>query len=281
MKEKKIAIVGHGFVGKATESILKKNVATKVIDPKYGNSIKDLEVFNPDLIFISVPTPMGKFGQNGEIIEKVINEISEINLKSIIVVKSTVVPSNLKRITDQINGIVYNPEFLREKHAHKDFVNSNFILLGGRRAEAEEVKSFYLNYTICKTKNFIFTDHFRASLVKYTINSFLASKVLFFNCINELFEAEGYSGEDWKEFIEFISQDKRIGASHMDVPGHDGRRGFGGACFPKDIDALIKFGKLKETDMELLENIQKINNKIRSKYKVETKREIEQDIEFN
>ena len=96
MKEKKIAIVGHGFVGKATESILKKNVATKIIDPKYDNSIQDLKVFNADFIFICVPTPMGKFGQNGEIIEKVINEISEINLESVIVVKSTLVPSNQK-----------------------------------------------------------------------------------------------------------------------------------------------------------------------------------------
>ena len=281
MKEKKIAIVGHGFVGKATESILKKNVATKIIDPKYDNSIQDLKVFNPDLIFICVPTPMGKFGQNGEIIEKVINEISEINLESVIVVKSTLVPSNLKKIHDQIDGFIYNPEFLREKHAYEDFVNSNFIILGGKRTEAEKVKNFYLNYTLCKTKKFIFTDYVRASLVKYTINSFLASKVLFFNGINELFKSEGYSNEDWEEFIQFITEDKRIGASHMYVPGHDGRRGFGGACFPKDIDALIKYGKLKKIDMELLENIQRINNTIRSKYKVETKREIEQDIEFN
>ena len=81
---------------------------------------------------------MGKFGQNGEIIEKVINEISEINLESVIVVKKYISAKQSKKIHDQIDGFIYNPEFLREKHAYEDFVNSNFIILGGKRTEAEK-----------------------------------------------------------------------------------------------------------------------------------------------
>ena len=224
---------------------------------------------------------MGNSGQNGKIIEQVIDEISNLEIQPTIVIKSTVIPNILENISKKITNVVYNPEFLREKHAHEDFVNSSFIILGGENHNLEKVKIFYEENTICKTNNFIFTDLFRASLAKYTINTFLASKVLFFNTINELFIKENYSNKEWKDFIEIIANDERVGSSHMDVPGHDGRKGFGGACFPKDIDALIKFGNLKNVDLSLLKTIQSLNNEIRSQYKVETEREIEQDIEFN
>ena len=92
--------------------------------------------------------------------------------------------------------------------------------------------NLYENHSICKTLNFLEMDSKSASLIKYTINSFLASKVIFFNQIKDVFNSSSIE-IDWDYFIDCISNDTRIGNSHMMVPGPDGKNGFGGACFPK------------------------------------------------
>ena len=92
-----------------------------------------------------------------------------------------------------------------------------------------------------------------ASLVKYTINSFLATKVIFFNEIFNLFNQIN-SNESWDIFTSIISKDERIGDSHMMVPGHDGRFGFGGACFPKDTSALISYADSLDVDLSLIKD---------------------------
>lgn len=280
MERKKIAIVGHGFVGKATDTIFNKNVDKFIVDPKYGNGIKDLKAFEPEFIFICVPTPMGDHGQDGKILEDVINEIYKENIEAVLIIKSTVIPANLNKFKNKFENIIYNPEFLRERHAIDDFIDSKFIILGGEIDAAKKVAELYKKNSECKADDFIFTDIEKASLVKYTVNSFLASKVLFFNQIYELFMAHGYSEKDWEEFTEIIALDKRVGSSHMSVPGHDGRKGYGGACFPKDIDALIKHADNKGINLDLLKNIQQINNDIRSGYTSITEREEEQNIKF-
>ena len=81
--------------------------------------------------------------------------------------------------------------------------------------------------------------------------------------------------------IDIISKDKRIGASHMNVPGHDGKFGFGGACFPKDCMALAKYADSQGIDLNTLTTIIKENNKIRSKYNALDSRELEQNISFD
>ena len=81
--------------------------------------------------------------------------------------------------------------------------------------------------------------------------------------------------------INIISRDKRIGDSHMNVPGHDGKKGFGGACFPKDSLALIKFAKNLNVDLNSLISTVKINNKIRSEYNDIDSRESEQNVSFD
>ena len=110
-------------------------------------------------------------------------------------------------------------------------------------------------------------------------NSFLAAKVIFFNEMFELFN-KMQVGENWENFISFISKDDRIGDSHMMVPGHDGRMGFGGACFPKDTSAIMKYAKSLGVDLRILESVIKRNNEIRSTYKKQTDREEEQNINF-
>ena len=280
-KELKIGIVGHGFVGKATDWGFNENTSKFIVDPKNRTNIDQLAEFNPELIFVCVPTPMGENGiQDSSIIEAVVQELSAKCQESIIVIKSTVLPSILEKIEKTNTKIIYNPEFLREKHANEDFMNSEMIIFGGDKDIASQVSKFYLDHSRCKTTQHIFLGISSASLVKYSINSFLATKVLFFNEIHDVFN-KLKNNDDWKTFIETVSLDKRIGDSHMNVPGHDGKKGFGGACFPKDTSALLKYAQDIGVDLDVLKIAINKNNKIRSQYTELGAREKEQNVSFD
>ena len=280
-KELKIGIVGHGFVGKATDWGFNENTSKFIVDPKNRTNIDQLAEFNPELIFVCVPTPMGENGiQDSSIIEAVVQELSAKCQESIIVIKSTVLPSILEKIEKTNTKIIYNPEFLREKHANEDFMNSEMIIFGGDKDIATQVSKFYLDHSRCKTTQHIFLGISSASLVKYSINSFLATKVLFFNEIHDVFN-KLKNNDDWKTFIETVSLDKRIGDSHMNVPGHDGKKGFGGACFPKDTSALLKYAQDIGVDLDVLKIAINKNNKIRSQYTELGAREKEQNVSFD
>jgi UDPglucose 6-dehydrogenase len=278
----KVGIIGYGFVGKAIHSGLKKNVQVLAIDPKLNTNISNLIILNPDIIFVSVPTPVSSDGisQDISILEQTISEIKKNQIDSLVVIKSTVLPSHLDKIYNKNKKIVYNPEFLREKTANEDFINSNLIIFGGKKELSKTLASFYKNHTKCKCTEYTFTDIISASLIKYTINTFLSTKVIFFNELKNLFDISG-SKISWNDFISALSRDDRIGYSHMQVPGHDGRKGFGGACLPKDSYALLKFAEKVGEPLTLLEKVVEINSKIRSSYSKQTKREISQNIKFN
>jgi UDP-glucose 6-dehydrogenase len=165
-----------------------------------------LSIFNPDIVFICVPTPMGENGnQDSTIIKNVAKELVECCPSSLKVIKSTVLPSILEILHKFDKRLIYNPEFLREKDVNAE----------------------------------------------------------------------------WNLVTNIISQDKRIGDSHMSVPGHDGKRGFGGACFPKDSSALAKYAETLEVELTVLKAAINTNNKIRSEYSVLDDREIEQNISYN
>jgi len=281
MKKVKIGIVGHGFVGKTTDWGFNKNVEKFIVDPIYENTIDDLSNFKPKIVFVCVPTPMQYDGdQDASIILDVIKELKAKCKESIIVVKSTVLPSILKSLESLCDKLIYNPEFLREKNAKEDFKNSSIIIFGGNRTHADEVSKIYLHHSRCLTTEHFFTDLITASLIKYTINTFLATKVLFFNEIHSIFKSSS-TNTDWEEFIKIISFDERIGASHMSVPGHDGKKGFGGACFPKDISAFIKYADKIGTEVSLIKSVQRENNSIRRSYKDTDHREKEQNISYD
>ncbi len=276
----KVGIIGYGFVGSALASGIKKNTNVIKIDPSLKTNLSDLVKFEPDICFICVPTPMNKDGsQDISILNSVIEEISEFKLSSLIVIKSTVLPDYISLFESKLPELVLNPEFLRERHAKEDFINSKIIILGGQSKSTTAVANFYREYTLCKTTEYHFTDIVSASLVKYAINTFLATKVTFFNELHKIFSKSG-SKEDWEKFVKMISVDKRIGSSHMQVPGIDNKLGFGGPCFPKDCNALIKYSEDINRPFELLKKTREINNKIRRKYKTLDKREVEQNINY-
>jgi len=276
----KIGIIGLGFVGKALLNGLGDEVEVIKIDPKLNTNIEDLLEFNPEIVFLCVPTPMNNDGtQNITIVEEVISEITKASANFLLVLKSTVLPNYIEKISQSYKRFVFNPEFLRENHANDDFINSSTIIFGGSKKNTEIISKFYKYHTKCISKNYILTDIISASLIKYTINSFLATKVVFFNQLKDVFEMSN-TNESWENFTNAISSDNRIGGSHMNVPGPDGRKGFGGPCFPKDTKALIEYSKNLNIEFSLLKEAVNVNDKIRLMYNEVTDREKEQNINF-
>ena len=262
------------------ENGIKDNVDIFLVDPILNTNISDLKEFLPEIIFICVPTPMNEDGsQDLSIINSVLKEIKENSINSKIVIKSTVLPDSIIEIEKLIPDVIYNPEFLREKHAFEDFIGSEIIIFGGQKDSANKIANFYKKHTNCINSDYQFTDLITASMIKYSINTFLSTKVIFFNQIFNIFKSLS-NEKNWEQFVKIISKDKRIGSSHLSVPGHDGRYGFGGACLPKDSSALINYASSIDESLTLLEKSVEINNSIRSAYDKETQREIDQSINF-
>jgi UDPglucose 6-dehydrogenase len=217
-----------------------------------------------------VPTPMSENGTcNTYILENILNKLKNTKC-GIIVIKSTIPPNILKNLNNL--KIVYNPEFLTEKNANEDIINPSIQVFGGQKETTEKVEQYYKEYSICKpcpTFHMSLTD---ASFVKYGINCFLATKVLWYN---ELYDAVDKFGGNFGKIINAIGTDPRIGQSHTRVPGFDGKRGFGGACFPKDLSAWINF----TNSMPILEYVIKKNNTYRLQYEKDD-REKEQNVSY-
>ena len=275
-----IAIVGHGFVGKAVDYGFPDTMCEKhIVDPLRNTSISDLDDQEIDLTFVCVPTPMGEDGSiNSSIIESVVNHLLK-NVSGYIVIKSTVTPDIISKLfaKDVMHRMIYNPEFLTEKSANEDFVNPFMHVFGGNPNATAALEYIYKYYSICKpcpTYHMSSTD---ASFVKYGINSFLATKVLWFN---QFYDVVTKHGGNFGKIVGAITEDKRVGRSHTTVPGFDGKRGFGGACFPKDTTALLAFSKSLETEMSVLKEAIRANNNYRAPYEKD-KREIEQNIKFS
>ena len=135
-------------------------------------------------------------------------------------------------------------------------------ILGGKWRDCEVVEKVYIRHSSVKTVPTFKTDLITASLLKYTINSWLATKVVFFNEVHNLFEATG-SKFSWEQFTDMLTRDPRVGDSHLSVPGPDGKFGFGGHCFPKDTRALLYYSKGKGSKLKLLEQAIKLNDEQR------------------
>ena len=247
----KIGIVGQGYVGTAVKTVFQKHYDVFTYDIKNTlSNISSLEelVRNADVIFICVPTPMNKDRScNTDIVEDVISDINDsihIDIlnhhpkdNKVVVIKSTIPPGTTDRLNkenDNIN-VIFNPEFLTEANYLEDFRNQNRIILGGKRPGTTIVKQVYSK--VLPEATVIKTGSVTAEMVKYMTNTFLATKVSFANEMSLICDKLGI---DYDKVVEYATYDERLGKSHWSVPGPDGHYGFGGSCFPKDINALIK-----------------------------------------
>jgi len=260
----KMAIVGHGFVGKAVDyGFSHPNVEKNVIDPNYNTSIKDIPI-DVQLIFICVPTPFGNF----DIFRGVMKELDQGGFfgNSVVVIKSTVPPNVLSEFKD--TGVVYNPEFLTEKFASEDFINPPMHVFGGNLHNTELLERYYNEYSLCSPAPVFKVSIEEASIIKYTINSFLATKVMFFNQIFQVCQENGF---DFNKVANAVGAEPRIGKSHTKVPGFDGKLGFGGACFPKDTKAFIDYSD----KLSVLRAVVDANNKVRAGYDLDDREKVQ------
>jgi UDPglucose 6-dehydrogenase len=275
----KIAIIGYGFVGKAVE-VGFRNPANDImiIDPYKGySSLDDMEHYNPDYTFVCVPTPMGKDGNiDATIIKEVVGRLQNMAC-GIVVIKSTVTPDLAEELC-KYKRFVYNPEFLTERNAMNDFLSPQFHILGGRPEFTKKVKNLYQYNSNCNPAPFYYMSAVEASLVKYGINTFLAMKVVWFNQWKDLTDS---LGARYNVVSNAIGSDPRIGHSHTKVPGFDGKKGYGGSCFPKDTNAIWNFGQdewARDT-LSVLREVIIANNRYRSEYELDD-REKEQNVKF-
>jgi nucleotide sugar dehydrogenase len=255
----KLGIIGKGFVGSAVEYGFSNNfdhdIEIKIYDKdekKSSHTLSDV-VNNSKFIFISLPTPSFEDGSiNLNILDNALLEISQIssNDDAIFLVRSTIIPGSTRMFQSKYPNInlVFNPEFLTERNANFDFVNQDRFIIGGEKVHTAQVASLYKLRFGSKVP-IIETNFETAELIKYMNNSFLATKVSF---LNEMKILGDQCGVDWEKAVKGFSLDSRIGNSHLDVPGHDGKYGFGGSCFPKDIQAIINFGDTIGVNMNVL-----------------------------
>ena len=243
----KIGIIGQGYVGTAVRTIFEKYYKVNTFDLNGKCScqtLKDL-VDSSDVIFVCVPTPMNNNGScNTEIVSDVINDIDGIvndNEKGkIVAIKSTVPPGTTRNFNQKYKkiSVIFNPEFLTEANFIDDFKNQNRIILGGEREATTTLRQVYSlvfpDATIVKTASTT------AEMVKYFTNTFLATKVSFANEMKIICDNLDI---DYDKVVEYAIYDDRLGKSHWAVPGPDGKLGFGGSCFPKDINALAHICK--------------------------------------
>ena len=273
MKKLNVGIVGFGFVGRAVAGGFTGQNLT-IIDPLQGTYISDLLATSPDVVFICVPTPMGDNGKiDSSIVEKVLSELKDLD--TLLVLKSTVVPDIVDTLSKKYSNFIYNPEFLTEINADHDFAFPKMHIFGGDIELCKKLNHFYEEYSVCAPCEVKYMSAKEASFVKYSINSFLAMKVIFFNQLKDLVEK---AGGDYSNVQHGVGLDPRIGISHTYVPGPDGRKGFGSACFSKDVPAIINYS---DESLTVLHAAWNVNCDYRNSYSNVLPREKAQHIKFN
>lgn len=275
----RIGIVGHGFVGGAVDyAFTHPEVEKFYVDPKYNTSIDDLVEWEPHVSFICAPTPMAESGfVDASIVEDASLKLLE-HTEGGVVIKSTITPDIVDRLyssifEDDIKRLTINPEFLTESNAKEQFVSAPYHVLGGHPDACQGLAQLYDVYSLCTAEEYLFTSGPEAAFIKYGVNSYLATKVTFFN---QLYDSIQKFGCNFPTVANAIGKDKRIGVGHTRVPGYDGKRGFGGACFPKDTKAFTLF----DEDLTLIDKCVTINNNYRSKYELD-QREETNNVKYN
>jgi UDPglucose 6-dehydrogenase len=299
MKRKKICIIGTGYVGLVTgigfaevghkvicvdndkEKI--KNLQNDII-PIYEPGLKKLilknkkarrlfftneikeGIKNSEIIFIAVPTPSKKSGEADlYYVESVTREIAKnIDKYKVIVTKSTIPVTTSKKIKEIIKiysgkevsfDVASNPEFLREGSAVNDFLHPERIVIGIENKKTERIMREL--YEPIKAP-IIVTNIETAEMIKHASNSFLAAKISFINAVANICEE---SGADIEKVAEAMGMDKRIGKLFLKAG-----IGYGGSCFPKDVEAFIYTAAQYNYDFKLLKEVQKINQMQKEKF---------------
>ena len=258
----KLGIIGFGFVGSAVGWAHRSDDLI-IRDPKMKDSAGLDKFKDCEGIYVCVPSPSTEDGHcDTSILEQVIKELLFVLIDRPIpiICKTTAPPSVYERLQKEYPTIVYSPEFLTQANAVADYENADYFVIGGDRHWCEKAQTIIQHSHPLVNDKFLLTDIKTASLYKYMMNSYLATKVTFMNDFYKLAEAEGV---DFKRLTDLTIFDDRIGYTHLAVPGPDGQYGWGGACFPKDVAAIQMEALDLNEELELLGRVEDINNKHR------------------
>ncbi len=296
----KITVIGTGYVGLVTGTCFAemgnqvycvdiieekinnlKNNIVDIYEPQLEELVKsnqkkgdlifttDLKtsIENSDLYFIAVGTPMNEDGScNLEYVFNVAKSIGEyINHNCYIITKSTVpigtsveIGKIIQKELDKRNetfkfNLISNPEFLKEGSAVSDCLRPDRIVVGAENEESFKIMEQLYEPFIRNSYNYVFMNINSAEMTKYAANAMLATKISF---MNELAGICDKTGVDINEVRRGIGTDQRIGFSFIYAGC-----GYGGSCFPKDVNALIDIGKTHNSPTEILEAVNSINDK--------------------
>ena len=200
-------------------------------------------------------------------LDSALNDIDVVSEReNIILIRSTVIPGTtwtLQNHYEDLN-LLFNPEFLTERSANFDFINQSRFIIGseeskkGKSNSEQFVKLIEDRFGNCVAA--LETNYETAEMIKYMSNCFFATKVSF---MNEMHQIAKKSNVDWDDAVSGFVSDGRIGHSHLGVPGHDGKYGFGGSCFPKDIQAMIDFAETIGIEPTVLYGVWEKNLQVR------------------
>lgn len=291
----KIAVIGCGYVGLVTGAGL-ANLGNDVIcvdidDEKISNLRKgiipffepglrdmvemnlaqkrlmfttdsELAIRNSDVIFIAVGTPSDSSGKADlSAVFAVAEHIAKyIDAYRVVVVKSTVPVGTCHKIRDRIRqrmkrqvefDVVSNPEFLREGEAVNDFMIPDRIVIGIDNGKAKDVMLALYRPVERTGRPIMITDVKSSELIKYASNAMLATRISFMNEISHLCEKVG---ADVKTIAKGIGLDSRIGPRFLQAG-----IGYGGSCFPKDVNALVEVMREHGCSAKLLESVESVN----------------------
>ncbi len=243
------------------ENLVKKNKDANRLS--FSIDIKS-NISEADVVFIAVGTPARRGNGHADLsyIYEAAEQIAKYILGYTVIVTKSTVPvgtgNKIKKIIKNINpdarfDVVSNPEFLREGNAIQDFMRPDRVIVGVETEEAREVISkIYKPLNLIETP-ILFTDLKTAELIKYSANAFLAVKISYINQMADLCEKVG---ADVHDVARGIGLDKRIGGKFL----HPGP-GYGGSCFPKDTQALLKTADYYNSNISIVDTVINYNSK--------------------
>ena len=227
----KVGIWGYGFVGQSVDSIIDDELTDIIVYDNGKSKYKDnkTKMLGTDIVFICVPTPSHDYGEQDPVhVRGALKYLINHNYEGTVVVKSTVLYDNIMKYEDKLN-LVFNPEFLNQNTFINDAYDQKMILIGGEQQTSKKLWSFYSEYCDFKyDPSYEFCTLKESCDFKYTRNLYGAYKVLFWEFIQE---TTG-NARKMSELYHLLPYQ-----SEMSQVGMDGFRGYGGACFPKDVSS--------------------------------------------
>lgn len=225
----KIGIIGCGFIGGALKRWIKEHnpkINLLISDPYKGYND---DVTLADVIFISIHIPTENDGtQDLKLLKKIILNLPQ---DKPIFIRTTILPGTSEKLSKECNRHIYfMPEFLTERTAYEDFCSQPMIFT----AETELLSQIF------KGKKYIEMTSLEAEITKYVHNVFGALKVTYFNGVYDLCRK---MEANYRKIQQGILLSGYINSSHTQVPGPDGKFGYGGKCFPKDVNAFNELTK--------------------------------------